>query len=55
MFVIENAVRKDLFRPLDKKTCRDALGLPQHARLVGTAGALYQNRGIQFFLKHSRT
>jgi len=51
IFVIENAVRKDLFRPLDKKTCRDALGLPQHVHLVGTAGALYRNRGIQFLFE----
>ncbi|NQT00363.1 MAG: glycosyltransferase, partial [Candidatus Omnitrophica bacterium] len=41
VFVIENGVRKDLFRPMDKKTCRESLGLPQHVRLVGTAGALY--------------
>lgn len=48
VFVIENGVRKDLFRPMDKKPCRESLGLPQHVRLVGTAGALYDNRGIQF-------
>ena len=48
VFVIENGVRKDLFRPMDKRTCRKTLGLPQHVRLVGTAGALYDNRGIQF-------
>ena len=48
VFVIENGVRKDLFKPMDKKTCRESLGLPQHVRLVGTAGALYDNRGIQF-------
>ncbi len=51
IFVIENAVREDLFRPLDKKTCRDALGLPQNVRLIGTAGALYRNRGIQFLFQ----
>jgi len=48
VFVIENGVRKDLFKPMDKKTCRESLRLPQHVRLVGTAGALYDNRGIQF-------
>lgn len=51
VFVIENAVRKDLFRPMDKRICRDALRLPQHARLVGTAGALDYNRGIQFLFQ----
>jgi len=49
--VIENAVRKDLFKPMDKKTCREALTLPQNARLVGTAGALERNRGIQFLFE----
>jgi len=47
VFVIENGVRKDLFEPMDKKTCRESLNLPAHVRLVGTAGALYTNRGIQ--------
>jgi glycosyltransferase involved in cell wall biosynthesis len=49
--VIENAVRKDLFKPMDKRTCRDVLKLPQNALLVGTAGALDRNRGIQFLLE----
>jgi len=49
--VIENAVRKDLFKPMDKTTCRDALGLPPNLHLVGTAGALDKNRGIQFLLE----
>jgi len=45
--VLENAVRKDLFYPQDRTTCRRALGLPQNANIIGTAGALYQNRGIK--------
>ena len=51
VYVIENAVRKDLFKPMIKKTCRDVLKLPQNARLVGTAGALDRNRGIQFLFE----
>ena len=47
IFVLENAVRKDLFKPLDQKACRKDLGLPENCRLVGTAGALYRNRGIE--------
>ena len=50
LWVIENAVPKDLFRPLAKTACREALGLPQNARLVGSAGALYKNRGIPSLL-----
>ncbi len=45
--VLENAVREDLFKPMDKASCRDVMGLPQHALLVGTAGALVSSRGVQ--------
>jgi teichuronic acid biosynthesis glycosyltransferase TuaC len=44
--VLENAVPKDLFRPLEKTACRAVLGLPHNARMVGSAGALNKNRGI---------
>ena len=46
IFVLENAVRKDLFEPLDQNACRKDMGLPENCRLVGTAGALHRNRGI---------
>jgi glycosyltransferase involved in cell wall biosynthesis len=45
--VVENGVRKDLFQPRDQKTCRDRLGLPKNITLIGTAGALDSNRGIE--------
>jgi len=45
--VLENAVRKDLFYPQDRKSCRRNLGLPESAKIIGTAGALYQNRGTK--------
>ena len=51
VFVLENAVRKDLFKPMDKKICREVLRLPQSVCLVGTAGALNSNRGIKFLLE----
>ena len=44
--VLENGVPKDLFKPLDKGLCRKALNLLQDARIVGTAGAIFRNRGI---------
>ncbi|MCP4625472.1 MAG: glycosyltransferase, partial [bacterium] len=37
----------DLFFPLDKKSCRAELRLPTDCQLIGTAGALDDNRGIQ--------
>jgi glycosyltransferase involved in cell wall biosynthesis len=45
--VLENAVREDLFRPLDRQDCRAALRLPLGARIIGTAGALFPTRGIE--------
>lgn len=49
--VIESGVRTDLFFPRDKSSCRKTLGLPEDARIVGTAGALYKNRGIDALLR----
>ncbi|QII30192.1 glycosyltransferase family 4 protein [Stenotrophomonas maltophilia] len=45
--VIGNGVRRDLFHPINKRTCREMLGLPAEARLIGCAGALDQSRGIE--------
>jgi glycosyltransferase involved in cell wall biosynthesis len=45
--VVENGIRKDLFQPLDQKTCRQQLGLPQNATIIGSAGALDSSRGIE--------
>ena len=44
--VIENGVRTDLFHSRDRGECRRRVGLPQNAKIIGTAGALYYNRGI---------
>jgi teichuronic acid biosynthesis glycosyltransferase TuaC len=44
--VLENGVRRDLFRPMDKAECRARFGLSQEAVVVGTAGALDASRGI---------
>jgi len=46
-FVLENAVRNDLFMPLNKEACRRILKLPHNARMIGTTGALNRNRGIE--------
>ena len=45
--VLENAVRKDLFYPQDRRACRRNLGLPENGKIIGTAGALYHKRGIK--------
>ena len=44
--IIENGVRKDLFFPRNRESCRQQLGLPKDAQIIGTAGALDSSRGI---------
>jgi glycosyltransferase involved in cell wall biosynthesis len=44
--VLENAIRADLFFPMERDPCRKQLGLPQEATIIGTAGALHPSRGI---------
>ncbi len=44
--VLENAIRADLFRPMEREFCREQLSLPSAAKIIGTAGALYASRGI---------
>ena len=44
VFPIEFAVRNDLFKPLEKRVCREMLKLPHHATIIGTAGGLYKIR-----------
>ena len=51
LYVIENGVPNTFFRPMDKNSCRNALGLPREVHIVGTAGALTKNRGIAALLK----
>ena len=46
VWILENGVRTDLFRPMNKSDCRRRLGLPVDAAIVGTAGSLDRNRGI---------
>ena len=49
--VIENGVRKDLFYTRDRDACRQRLGLPKTAQIIGTAGALDSSRGIDTFFR----
>ena len=44
--VLENGISAD-FRPMDRRACRERLGLPASARIIGTAGALDAERGIE--------
>jgi len=46
VFVTWNGIRQDLFYKTDRQEARTTLSLPLHGQLIGTAGALYKNRGI---------
>lgn len=53
--VLPNGVRTDIFYPGDRFQARHELGLPVDARLIGTAGALVKERGIEDLIKaHAR-
>lgn len=47
---IGNAASHHFF-PIDKKTARNHLGLPENGLLIGTAGALDKSRGIEILFK----
>jgi teichuronic acid biosynthesis glycosyltransferase TuaC len=44
---ITNAVCPEIFHPADKASARRRLGLPESGVLIGTAGALIEERGIK--------
>lgn len=46
IFAMPSTVDKAVFHPRDKLACRHALGLPENARLIGTAGGLSRDKGI---------
>ena len=45
--VIESGVNRELFFPQDRRACRQLLGLPEDATLIGMAGALHRSRDVQ--------
>jgi glycosyltransferase involved in cell wall biosynthesis len=46
VITMPSTVDKQIFRSLDRTTCRQALGLPLDSPLIGTAGGLFQSRGV---------
>jgi glycosyltransferase involved in cell wall biosynthesis len=44
--VLENGVNP-VFRPIDRDACRRRFGLPSAAKIIGTAGAIDSQRGIE--------
>ena len=46
VIAMPSTVDKSVFHPRDRIACRRALGLPPDAKLIGTAGGLYADKGI---------
>lgn len=51
LLILGNAVDTELFSPIDQRTARRTLGLPEDGLLIGTAGALDATRGITTLLE----
>jgi glycosyltransferase involved in cell wall biosynthesis len=49
--VIESGANTRMFRPKDRTLCRQELGLPEDAMIIGTAGALHRSRDIHSLLR----
>lgn len=47
VITMPSTVDKSLFRPMDRLACRRSLQLPLAASLIGTAGGLYQDKGVE--------
>lgn len=47
VIAMPSTIDRDLFHPRDRGACRDALGLPSDALLMGTAGGLTRMKGIE--------
>jgi len=47
VLALPSTIDRTLVRPRDRAACRARLGLPQEARLVGTAGGLSREKGIE--------
>lgn len=47
IIAMPSTVDKSIFRPMDKAACRQSLQLPADVRLIGTAGGLYRDKGVE--------
>lgn len=44
---LPSTINRNLFYPRDRRACRENLGLPLEAKLIGTAGGLSREKGIE--------
>lgn len=46
VIAMPSSVDKSVFHPRERRACRSTLGLPPEASLIGTAGGLYRDKGV---------
>ena len=51
IFVVQNGVDLDLFKPMGKMKCRYSLGLPKNAKIIAYAGSIQQRQGVDLLVK----
>lgn len=50
IFVVQNGVDVNLFRPMDKMKCRRELGLPEKAKIITYTGSIQQRQGVDLLV-----
>ena len=51
VFVIQNGINLELFRPMDKITCRKKLKLPLKSKIIGYTGTLQKSLGVDILVR----
>ena len=51
VFVIQNGVNIDLFKPQNKNKCRKDLNLPKNAKILAYTGSLQRTQGIELLIE----
>lgn len=50
IFVVQNGVDLELFKPMDKMKCRRELGLPEKAKIIAYTGSIQQRQGVDLLV-----
>mgnify|MGYP001608492627 CR=1 FL=1 len=50
IFVVQNGVDINLFKPMDKMKCRNELGFQKNAKIIAYAGSIQQRQGIDLLV-----
>lgn len=50
IFVVQNGVDMNLFKPMDKMKCRNDLGFQKNAKIIAYAGSIQQRQGIDLLV-----